>query len=92
MANLTLGLSVVFTVNGMLARVKAGRLVALLSGHCDVTATLTLEGADIVTKQAHLDLPGAISLGQGIRLLPAEDYPPGPSRPADDPRPWWEKT
>jgi hypothetical protein len=77
--DLVLGLSLVFTVNAMLARIKAGRLVALRAGHCDVTATLALEGTDVVTRQARLELPGAVSLDQGIRLLPAQDYPPAPS-------------
>jgi hypothetical protein len=98
-------LSVVFDISAVLAGIRTGRLVALHSGHCDITATLALEGTDIVTRRAHLDLPGAISLGQGIRLLPAQDYLPGAgppgtadgerpegqrSRPAGDARRWWE--
>jgi hypothetical protein len=75
-ATLNLVLSVVFDVSALLAEIRAGRLVALHSGHCDVTATLTLEDADVVTKQAHLELPGVVAVGAGIRLLPAEDYPP----------------
>jgi hypothetical protein len=104
-ATLNLDLSVVFDVSALLAGIRAGRLVALHSGHCDITARLALEGADVVTKEARFDLPGVISLGQGIRLLPAQDYPPGAGepgtaahgpperqrpRPADDTRRWWE--
>jgi hypothetical protein len=104
-ATLNLDLSVVFEISALLAGIRAGRLVALHSGHCDITATLALEGTDIVTRRAHLDLPGAISLGQGIRLLPAQDYlpgagPPGTAdgerpegqrpHPAGDARRWWE--
>jgi hypothetical protein len=104
-ATLNLDLSVVFDISALLAGIRAGRLVALHSGHCDITATLALEGTDIVTRRAHLDLPGAISLGQGIRLLPAQDYlpgagPPGTAdgerpegqrpHPAGDARRWWE--
>lgn len=104
-AILNLDLSVVFDISALLAGIRAGRLVALHSGHCDIIATLALEGTDIVTRRAHLDLPGVISLGQGIRLLPAQDYLPGAGppgtvdgeqpegqrpRPAGDARRWWE--
>ncbi len=76
-ATLNLDLSVVFDVSALLAGISAGRLVALHSGHCDITAALALEGTDLVTRQIRLELPGVISLGRGIRLLPAQDYPPG---------------
>jgi hypothetical protein len=104
-ATLNLDLSVVFDVSALLAGIRAGRLVALHSGHCDITARLALEGANVVAKGARLDLPGVISLGQGIRLLPVQDYRPGarepgtaahePSerqrpRPSNDTRRWWE--
>jgi hypothetical protein len=75
-ATLNLELSVVFDVSALLAGIHAGRLVAVHSGHCDITATLALEGTDVVTKQAHLELPGVVTVGGGIRLLPAGDYPP----------------
>jgi hypothetical protein len=81
-ATLDLGLSLVLDVSAVLAEISAGRLAALQSGHCDITASLAVEGADVVTRQAHLELPGAISLGKGIRLLPAGDYPRG-AEPAD---------
>jgi hypothetical protein len=85
-ATLHLSLSIVFDVSVLVAGIKAGRLVALHSGRCDVTATLTIQGTDVLTKSAHLDLPGVIPLTPGIRLLPAEDYPAEPARaggPAD---------
>ena len=74
-ATIQLGLSLVFRVNAMTAKVSAGRLVALLSGRCDLTVTLAIQGTTVLTKQAHLTLPGAIPLGQGIRLLAAHHYP-----------------
>jgi len=76
-ATLQLGLSVVFAVSALLAKISGGRLTALHSGHCDVTATLAIDGSDVVTRQAHLELPGVIQLGQGIPLLAAHDYPAG---------------
>jgi hypothetical protein len=79
-ATLNLELSVVFDVSALLAGVRAGRLVAVHSGHCEITATLALEGAEVVTRRAHLELPGVVALGEGIRLLPAEEYPPPPKR------------
>jgi hypothetical protein len=74
-ATIQLGLSLVFRVNAMTARVSSGRLVALHSGRCDLTVTLAIQGTTVLTKQAHLTLPGAIPLGQGIRLLAAHHYP-----------------
>lgn len=77
-ATLNLELSIVFDVSALLAGVRAGRLVAVHSGRCNITVTLALEGAVVATRRAHLELPGVVALGGGIRLLPAEDYaPPG---------------
>jgi hypothetical protein len=76
-ATLRLGLSVVFAVDALLTRISAGRLTAVLSGNCDVTATLAIDGTDVVTGQAHLELPGVIQPGQPIQLLAAHDYPAG---------------
>jgi hypothetical protein len=75
-ATLHLRVSLVFDVNSLLARVRGGRLVAVLTGSCDVTATLAIDGTDVACKQAHLDLPGEAALTQAVRLLPARDYPP----------------
>jgi len=88
-ATLHLDLSVVFDVSALLAGISAGRLVALRAGHCDITARLAVEGTDVVTRRTRLELPGVISLGTGIRLLPAEDYPPGAEQAetADDESP-----
>ena len=87
-ATLQLGLSVVFAVSALLAGISAGRLAALRSGRCDITATLAIQGTDVVTRRAHLDLPGVIPLSSGIRLLAAYNYPAGAGQaegPDDDP-------
>jgi hypothetical protein len=76
-ANLRLGLSLAFEVKAVLARVRAGRLVAVVSGSCDVTATLAIDDIDIVSRRAQLELPGQAALTKPLRLLPARDYPPG---------------
>jgi len=83
-ATLQLGLCVVFAVTALLAGISAGRLVALHSGRCDITATLSIPHADVITGRAQLDLPGVIRLSPGIRLLPADNYPP-PDQQADSP-------
>jgi hypothetical protein len=75
-ATVRLGLSVTFDVSALLARVRAGRLVGVRTGNCDVTATLAIDDIEVASKQAHLDLPGEITLGRELRLLPAKDYPP----------------
>jgi len=76
-ATLQLGLSIVCDVRALLAGIRAGRLVAIHCGRCDVTVTLAIEGTDVVTRQAHLELSGVVPLGRGIRLLAARDYPAG---------------
>jgi hypothetical protein len=79
-ATTQLGLSLVFRVNAMSAKISAGRLVALHSGQCDLTVTLAIQGSTVFTKRAHLTLPGAIPLGQGIRLLAGHHYPASAER------------
>lgn len=92
-ATIQLDLSLLFDVKALLAGVRDGRLVALHSGHCDVTATLAIDQTDVISKQTRLQLPGVIPLSPGIRLLGAEAYPADPGyaetaptiAPGDDP-------
>jgi len=77
-ATIQLGLSLVFDVKALLAGIRDGRLIALHSGHCDVTATLAIDQTDVISKQARLQLPGVIPLNPGIRLLGATAYTAGP--------------
>jgi hypothetical protein len=74
-ATVELGLSLALVVTALLAGISSGRLVALHTGRCDVTATLAIQGSDLVTRQAHFELPGVMPLSPGIRLLPARHYP-----------------
>jgi hypothetical protein len=76
-ATLQLGLSVVFDVNALLLAISGGRLVAVHSGRCEITVTLAVQGTDLIVRHAHLELPGVIPIRQGIRLLPAGEYPTG---------------
>ncbi len=81
-ATVNLELSAVFDVVAALAEVCAGTLMAVQAGYCDITVTLAIEGADALSRQTRLDLPGVIHAGQGIRLLPARDYQDGAAQPA----------
>ena len=85
-ATVRLGLTVIFDVTAMLAGVSGGRLVTVRSGDCDITGTLAIDEAEVVTRRTRLKLPGIITLHQGIRLLPASAYPPAakPAQTADD--------
>jgi hypothetical protein len=76
-ATVQLRFTVDFDVSALLTEITEGRLVAIHTGRCDITATLAIDDIDVATGQMRLELPGAISVTSGIRLLPAEDYPPG---------------
>ena len=82
-ATLELGLSIVFDVNALLLLINGGRLVAVRSGRCEITATLAVQGTDLLVRQAHLELPGVVSLRRGIRLLPIGEYPAGDYSPGE---------
>jgi hypothetical protein len=84
-ATLQLGLCIVFDVNALLLLVSDGRLSAVRSGRCDITATLAVQGEDLIVGQAHLELPGVIRPRRGIRLLPADEDPVGEDPAGEDP-------
>jgi hypothetical protein len=77
--------SVDFDVSALLAEITEGRLVAIHTGRCDITVTLAVDDIDVATGQTRLELPGAIPVTPGIRLLPTEDYPSGAGQPAATP-------
>jgi hypothetical protein len=83
-ATIQLGLTVEFDISALVAGIKAGLLVAVHAGSCDVTTTLAIQGTQVQTASTHLDLPAALAVSPGIRLLPAADYPAGrpPGPPA----------
>jgi hypothetical protein len=82
-ASIQLGLSIVFDVNAVLLGISGGRLVAVRSGRCDITATLAVQGTDLLVRQTRLELPGVIPLRRGIRLLPVDEYPVGDNPPGE---------
>ena len=73
-ARLQFSLTLEYEVRAMLPEIRSGLLVALHDGHCDVTATLAIEDQQIASRSMRFELPGAIRLGAGLRLLPAEEY------------------
>jgi hypothetical protein len=75
-ATLQLCLSVICDIQALLVQVTAGRMVAVHSGRCDITATLLVEDVQVMSRSARVHLPGAIKLDPGLRLLPTRDYPP----------------
>jgi hypothetical protein len=77
LATVRFGLSLAFEISALLAEIQAGRLVTLRSGRCEVTGALAIQGINVITRQAHIDLPGVISFRGGIRLLSVHDYPGG---------------
>jgi hypothetical protein len=77
--------SVDFDVSALLAEITGGQLVAIHTGRCDITATLAVDDIDVATGQTRLELPGAVPVSPGIRLLPAADYPSGAGRPGATP-------
>lgn len=76
-ARLDLKLSLTFDISALIAVISYGTLIAVHSGHCDLTAALAIQDVNVFTRSRRLDLPGVISLHQGIRLLPAGEYPAG---------------
>jgi hypothetical protein len=77
MATVELGVSVVFNVSALVAGIRGGRLVAVHSGRCDVTATLPIQDTKVISRQVAFELPGIIPLGRGIDLLADHGQPAG---------------
>lgn len=68
-----LDLTVLFDLKMLQAAIKAGKIVALHTGRCDVSATLKVDGIEFPTRSGTVGLDLSITLGDGIRLLPDED-------------------
>jgi hypothetical protein len=72
---LQLGLSIIFEVTGLVAGIHAGRLAGVHAGRGEIGVALTIHELEVLTKRSHLELPGAMALKSGFRLLPASEYP-----------------
>jgi hypothetical protein len=78
-ATIHVDLSLLFDVKALLAGIRDGQLVAVHSGHCDVTATLAIERTDVTTRRGSFPLPGVIPLNPGIRLVNGTADATGPA-------------
>jgi hypothetical protein len=72
---LQLGLSIIFEVTGLVAGISAGRLAGVHAGRGEIGVALTIHELEVLTKRSHLELPGAMALKSGFRLLAASEYP-----------------
>jgi len=70
-----LELALVFEITALEAEVRAGRLIALDSGPCALTASLSAQGRELVERRRELPLPRTIRipLGKGIPLVHAPE-------------------
>jgi cobalamin biosynthesis Co2+ chelatase CbiK len=72
-------LKVEFDLNGVVAVVRQGDLVALRCGECVVTATLTLEGTSLKrSRKARIELPLVVRLNRPISLTRMDHHLPAP--------------
>jgi hypothetical protein len=71
-ATVHLDLSLVFDVSVLTGSVRAGKLVALQSGRCDITGTLAAEDVQVAEGHQEVDLRLAVQLGDGLTLLDVE--------------------
>jgi hypothetical protein len=63
-----LELNLVFEVAALAAVVRQGRMVALRTGRCELTGTLSVDGEPVVARRGELDLAEAVRLGEGLVL------------------------
>jgi hypothetical protein len=59
-----------FEVKALTAVIRSGRIVALDSGRCEITARVAIEGSTVASRTAEVDLHLLIRLGNGIPLTP----------------------
>jgi hypothetical protein len=87
LATLHLELTVEFTVRGLAATVRGGRLVELTGGSSTVSASLTIEDSTVAERKGEIRLPLLVRVGSGIPLLRAGDRGPGvaETEPVPDP-------
>jgi hypothetical protein len=71
-AKIDFELKVVFEVGALVAVVRAGRLVALRGGRCDLDATLSAEGIPLAQQHKRFDLGARLPLGSGVELVAPE--------------------
>jgi hypothetical protein len=87
-ASVHLQLSVRFTVRGLAATVRDGKLVALTGGAAEIGVELSVEDQELAHRTRRVDLPLVVRLGDGVplgRSRRREVEPPTPPDPAGAP-------
>ncbi|MFF2143735.1 hypothetical protein [Kitasatospora sp. NPDC058190] len=74
---LAVDIEVVFELNGIVAVVREGRLVAVRAGFCTAKAELAVERITVVSRQRQFDLPGGVRWRRGVVLRHCVPTPPG---------------
>jgi hypothetical protein len=69
-ATIRLELALDFDITALAAVIRGGYLVALNSGRCKGTGRVAIEGVNVVTRTAELDLHMFVHIGNGIPLIP----------------------
>jgi hypothetical protein len=77
-ASVHLELAVRFTVRGVAATVREGRLVSLTGGAAEIGAQLSIEDHEVGRRTRRLDLPLVVRLGDGVPLRRAAPEDPSP--------------
>lgn len=76
-------LNVVFDLNGVVAVVRLGELVALRGAECVIAVSLTLEGAPLMPpRKGRVDLGLVVQLDSAIPLVRSPSSSPRPGAPA----------
>lgn len=71
-ATVQFDLSFTFTIKGMVATVRGGRLVELHAGVGEVEGKLEAQGRELAKRQGHFELPWLVRVGDGIPLVVAD--------------------
>jgi hypothetical protein len=75
-ATIRVSAGISFKLDGVVAVVRASRLVAIESGKCTVSGTLSIQGVTTAQRERRFDLPGAVRFRNGIPLLADVAAPP----------------
>jgi len=73
--SLQFGIEVTLALEGLVLRIRNGRIMELRSGKCEASGTITCAGHPMAERKSRaVALPGVVSLGQGIEIgAPAQD-------------------
>jgi hypothetical protein len=78
-ARVHLELSVRFTVRGLAATVRDGKLVALTGGAAEIDVELSVEDRQLAHRTRRVDLPLVVRLGDGVPLGRPQEPTPQPT-------------